>query len=136
MEYHLKTRSKTLRRFIDSIMPSLIKQLGLKNSRKELFINICRGPQLEDNDGVTSYIEQFDCIVILLRQCSSLEKLGLTLAHEMVHVKQLAKGKLKSKNGIRYWNGRAVSRKVKYLNQPWEIEAFSKQELLFRRAIQ
>jgi len=67
-------------------MPSLIKQLGLKNSRKELFINISRSPQLEDNDGVTSYIEQFDCIVILLRQCNSLEKLGLTLAHEMVHV--------------------------------------------------
>lgn len=136
MEYHIKTRSMSVRRFIDSIMPSLIKQLGLKNSRKELFINICKSDQLEDSDGVTSYVEQFDCIVVLIRSCNSLERLGLTLAHEMVHVKQLAKGKLKSKNGVRYWNGKVISKKVKYLNQPWEIEAFSKQELLFRRAIQ
>lgn len=136
MEYHIKTRSKKIRHFIDSVMPSLITQLGLKNSRKELFINICKGSELDDNDGCTSYLPKFDCIVILLKPCYSLERLGLTLAHEMVHVKQLAKGKLKTVKGVRYWNGKVVSKRVKYLNQPWEIEAFSKQELLFRRAIQ
>jgi hypothetical protein len=53
----------------------------------------------------------------------------------MVHVKQIAKGKLKTVKGINFWNGKKYSNKTKYLDQPWEIEAFSKQELIFRRAI-
>lgn len=136
MKYHIKTRSKKTRAFIDAVLPSMIDQLGLTNSRKELFINMTRMGALDGNDGMTSYLNRFDCIVILLKPNSSPEKLGITLAHEMVHVKQLAKGKLKNVRGFSYWNGKKYSNRTKYLDQPWEIEAFSKQELLFRRAIQ
>ena len=89
---------------------------------------------LDDNDGLTSHLKQFDAIVVLLKP-QSFDRLGVTLAHEMVHVKQLAKGTLKTVKGVSYWNGRRYSKRTKYLDQPWEIEAFSKQELLFRRAI-
>ncbi len=136
MEYHIKTRSKKTKAFIDAILPSMIDQLGLSKSRKGLFINITRSEALEGNDGMTSYLRQFDCVVILLKHTYSLEKLGLTLAHEMVHVKQLAKGKLKNVKGFSYWNGKKYSNRTKYLDQPWEIEAFSKQELIFRRSLQ
>ena len=136
MKYHINTRSKTVRNFIDNVMPSFIKQLGLQNSRKELLIKISKSPELEDNDGCTSYLKQFDCIVVLIKPCYSIERLGITLAHEMVHVGQLAKGRLKNVKGVNYWNGKRISKRTKYLDQPWEIEAFSKQELLFRRAIQ
>ena len=136
MKYHINTRSIKVRAFIDAVLPSIIDQLGLSNSRKELFINMTRSGVLEGNDGMTSYLNQFDCIVILLKPCYSMEKLGLTLAHEMIHVKQIAKGKLKTVRGYRYWNGKRYGDKIKYLDQPWEIEAFSKQELLFRRSIE
>lgn len=135
MKYHIKTRSKKTRAFIDAVLPSMIEQLGLSNSRKELFINITRNEALNGSDGMASYLRRFDCIVVLLKPCYSIERLGLTLAHEMVHVKQLAKGKLKTIKGISYWNGKRYNNKTKYLDQPWEIEAFSKQELIFRRAI-
>ena len=63
--------------------------------------------------------------------------MGITLAHEMVHVRQMAKGTLKSvAKGYSTWNGKLYnSKKTKYLDQPWEQDAFAKQELIFRRAI-
>jgi hypothetical protein len=134
MEFAVQTRSKRTQQFIERILPSLIKQLGLTRSKKLLFVKTAR-EGLEDNDGLTSYLQQFDAIVVILKP-QSFDRLGVTLAHEMVHVKQLAKGILKSEKGVNYWNGKRYSKRTKYLNQPWEIEAFSKQELLFRRAIE
>jgi len=133
MEFAVQTRSKLSKQFIEGILPSLIKQLGLERSKKLLFVRIARAG-LDDNDGLTSHLKQFDAIVVLLKP-QSFDRLGVTLAHEMVHVKQLAKGTLKTVKGVSYWNGRRYSKRTKYLDQPWEIEAFSKQELLFRRAI-
>ncbi len=133
MEFAVQSRSKRTKEFIEGILPSMIKQLGLKRSKKLLFIKIVRN-NLDDNDGLTSHIKHLGAIVILLKP-QNLERLGVTLAHEMVHVKQMAKGTLKTIKGVNYWNGKRYSNRTKYLNQPWEIEAFSKQELLFRRAI-
>ncbi len=133
MEYAVQSRSKRTKEFIEGILPSLIKQLRLKRSKKLLFVKIVRN-NLDDNDGLTSYLEQFGAIVVLLKP-QSLERLGVTLAHEMVHVKQIANGTLKTVKGVNYWNGKRYNKKTKYLDMPWEVEAFSKQELLFRRAI-
>jgi hypothetical protein len=62
--------------------------------------------------------------------------MGVTLAHEMVHVRQMAKGILKVENGVNYWRGKKYGKKTKYLDMPWEQDAFSKQELIFRRAVE
>jgi hypothetical protein len=62
--------------------------------------------------------------------------MGLTLAHEMIHVQQMARGILKTVKGINYWRGRKYSKKTKYLDMPWEIGAFSRQEIIFRRSIE
>ncbi len=132
MEYSVQSRSKQTKAFIEGLLPSMIKQLGLTRSKKLLFIRTVRN--LDENDGQTSHLRQFDAIVILLKP-QSLERLGVTLAHEMVHVKQIAKGKLKTIKDVHYWNGKRYSKRTKYLDQPWEIEAFSKQELVFRRAL-
>ena len=62
------------------------------------------------------------------------EALATTTAHEMVHVKQYAKGQLITKprkNGkspLNYWLGKL--NKKDYYNRPWELEAFSKQQIL------
>lgn len=135
MKFFIQSRSKTNKTFIERLLPSMIKQLGLSRSRKMLFIRITKEVEEEGNEGMTSYLRNFDSIVVLIKP-SSLEKMGITLAHEMVHVKQLAKGTLKTVRGVSYWKGKRYSKRTKYLDQPWEIEAFSKQELIFRRAIQ
>lgn len=51
-----------------------------------------------------------------------------TLAHEMVHAKQYLRGELDGYSGS--WKGRKP-RNYKYRNQPWEIEAYGREEYLF-----
>src|SRR6056300_957905 len=48
-----------------------------------------------------------------------------TLMHELIHVKQYAKGELgwRSREDITTWHGEKISRKVSYFDYPWEIEA-------------
>jgi len=134
MEFVIQARGRT-KKFFEAILPSMIKQLGLKNSRKVLVVRVSRSDVTDDNDGQTCYIPIADGIMVLIKP-QSLEKMGITLAHEMVHVKQIAKGYLKTMNGVSYWRGRRYNRRTKYLNRPWEIEAFAKQELIFRKAIE
>ena len=65
----------------------------------------------------------------------TIKSIGITLAHEMVHVRQMAKGILKIKNGVNYWCGKRYTKRTKYLDQPWEQDAFARQEIVFRKAI-
>jgi hypothetical protein len=48
----------------------------------------------------------------------------------------LAKGQLKylTKQN-RIWMGRHYTKKTRYLDQPWEQDAFARQEIIVRRAI-
>jgi hypothetical protein len=52
-----------------------------------------------------------------------------TIMHEMVHVKQYAKGELGwlSKSNTTKWKGRSVSRRMSYFDHPWEIEAHGRE---------
>jgi len=61
-----------------------------------------------------------------------------TVAHEMVHVKQYARGELKDTNHLSLckWKDKVVdSDKVNYYDQPWEIEAHGRERGLFFRWI-
>jgi hypothetical protein len=133
MEYIVKTRSKKTKQFIETIMPSIIKQLKLENSRKFVLIDIGNHSG-EGNAGMTMPLDAVDSYIVSIRP-GRLSDIGATLAHEMVHVKQLAKGVLRTNGNIKYWCGRRYSNKVKYLDQPWEQEAFAKQEIILRRAL-
>ncbi len=134
MEYIVEARSKQKKAFVEHMLPKMIKQLGLTKSKKVLLVRVANECD-EGNDGQTMPIPAIDSIIVVLKP-KPLDLLGITLAHEMVHVKQIARGTLKSINGVNYWNGKRVHHKTKYLNKPWEIEAFSKQELIFRRALE
>jgi hypothetical protein len=134
MEFKVQSRSPKSKFYVESLMPGLIKQLKLENSRKFVLIEIARG--ITPNAyGSTTNLPGLDSYIIALRP-QKWEDLGSTLAHEMVHVKQFAKGQLQSADGKNYWMGKRVTRRVKYLDQPWEVEAFQRQEILFRRAIE
>lgn len=60
----------------------------------------------------------------------------MTLAHEMVHVKQYAKGELKTlfNKKENRWKGRYITDdQYHYFDQPWEIEAFGREFGLYTR---
>jgi len=140
MENALEGPAKA-REFLSSLMPSMINQLGLTRSRRALLVKIT--PDVPDGmEGATMYIEVADCYLVLIKQPSRLTKSALinmatTLAHEMVHVRQLAKGQLKYlPREAKLWMGRRYTKKTRYLDQPWEQDAFARQEIIVRRAIE
>ena len=141
MEYKIEASNVKIRKFLESLMPSFIKQLGLTNSKRAVLVKVTKDLD-KDFQGATMNIEVADCMIVLIKPPKRLTPMSLmdmsgTLAHEMVHVKQLAKGQMKLlPNKARMWKGKRYSKKTKYLDMPWEIDAFSKQELLLRRALE
>ena len=140
MEHAFEGPAKA-REFLNSLMPSMIGQLGLSRSRRAVLVKIT--PDIPMGmEGATMYIDVADCYLVLIKQPRRLSKLTLlnmatTLAHEMVHVRQLAKGQLKYlPNQAKLWMGRRYTKKTRYLDQPWEQDAFARQEMLMRRAIE
>ena len=134
MKFAVKSRSKKSKIMIEALLPSIIKQLKLTKSKKFLLVEVNKDVG-EDNDGCTVPLPAIDSIVVTIKP-APLHLMGITLAHEMVHVKQLARGILKAENGVKYWRGKRYTKRIKYMNCPWELEAFAKQEILFRRAIE
>ena len=140
MEHAFEGPAKS-REFLSSLMPSMISQLGLTRSRRALLVKIT--PDVPDGmEGATMYIDVADCYLVLINQPRrltqrSLLNMATTLAHEMVHVRQLAKGQLKYlPREAKLWMGRRYTSKTRYLDQPWEQDAFARQEIIVRRAIE
>jgi hypothetical protein len=131
MNFIVQSRSKRTKKFFEAILPSMIRQLNLTNSRKCLIVKTDR----IDSQGVTLPFYDIDTYLVVVNSTKRLTDMGITLAHEMVHVRQMAKGKLKSVAKGNTWNGKLYTKKTEYLDQPWEQDAFAKQELIFRRAI-
>lgn len=133
IEVEGSARSK---KFVEAMLPSMVRQLGLEKSRKALLIRVaneCEG----DTEGMTIDLSKWTgAYLVIIKPRRNLVQLGLTLAHEMVHVKQLAKGLLRQKRSGHTWMGKMYGKKTPYLQMPWEIEAYSKQELILRRAFE
>ena len=132
MEFHVDGRGQT-KRFVESLLPSMLEQLKLTTSKKFLHVMIDR--DLEDL-GTTVPLNGLDTYLVVIKPQKDKALLGATLAHELTHVAQFAKGTLQLTPRGKLWKGKYYGRKVPYLDQPWEIQAFSKQEILFRRAIE
>ena len=132
MEFHVDGSPKA-KRFVESLLPSMIEQLKLTKSRKLLHVII--DPELEDL-GTTVPLTGLDTYLVVLRPVKDIATLGATLAHELTHVAQFAKGTLQITPRGKRWKGKYYGRRVPYLEQPWEIQAFAKQEIIMRRAIE
>jgi hypothetical protein len=141
MEYLVEATNPNVGKFFNSLMPSMIEQLGLTRSRRAVLIKVTDDIE-EGMQGATLNIDIVDCYLVLIKKPKRLTKAGLldmgtTLAHEMVHVRQLAKGQMKFlPNQNRIWMGKRYSNKTHYLDQPWELDAFARQEIVFRKAIE
>jgi hypothetical protein len=112
------------------------QDLKLKNSTWTLDVRTKRGIRFEtDSRGLVSHVGP-KYLIMCLDSGLDLERLVLTIAHEMVHVKQYARGHIKHKLGkkTKYWMGKP--NRKKYYEQPWELEAFAKERILANKIFQ
>lgn len=128
--------SRRNKKFVTAILPSIIKQLKLENSKKGVVVNIT--DECDDNQGITVDMSKItDCYMVVVKPRRHIQDIGITVCHEMVHVKQMAKGTLitdYSRDEYK-WSGKTYLKTTPYLDRPWEIEAYARQELIFRRAL-
>lgn len=73
-------------------------------------------------------VEYDDDIQIELNALQPLNTLYSTISHELVHARQFISGKLTYNNRIKYHVYEGVKHRFIYRNQPWEIEAYAKQD--------
>ena len=132
MEYHIDAGAKT-KRYIEGLLPSMLSQLSLTRSRQFLHIIVDRDIE---HTGQTVPLSGIDTVLVVLKPTRNWVDLGVTLAHELTHVAQFAKGQLKPTAKGKLWKGRLYKNNHPYLDQPWEIQAFARQEIVFRRAIE
>ena len=140
MEFKVEAGNKKVQRYLVTLMPKMIADLGLANSRRAVLVKVTKDTQ-EGMEGSTEYLQWADCYLVLLRPparqtLASTIALSTTLAHEMVHVRQMAMGILKVTPNGTFWRGKKYTKSTHYLDQPWERDAFSRQEIVFRRAIE
>lgn len=131
---HIVCGSRRNKRFVEAILPSIITQLGLSSSRKTVIIQI--QDDGSNNMGSTIAVDALSSYLVVVKPCRDIKEIGFTLAHEMVHVRQMARGILRAVKNGHVWAGKRYSNKTPYLDQPWEQDAFARQEIVFRRAIE
>lgn len=123
-------RESATKELVLNVIKFFIKDLKLTKSKYNLIVCFDRG--MAKREEVRGYVSKIGPTGLCMIIDSSLgfERLLLTLAHEMVHVKQYAKGQVKnnSRGKVRFWMGKSV--KKDYYEQPWELEAFGKERIL------
>ncbi len=132
MQYEITTRKSVKKNALTNLMAWLVADLKLTNAKA--FVQVI----LTEDKNALGQVSQIapGYFVVTLGKRLSLEKTLQTMCHEMVHVKQYVKGKLRNcpDTGDFIWCNMHFPRKTDYYQQPWEIQAFSQEILLFRRA--
>jgi hypothetical protein len=134
MEYQVKMKSKVRKDLVEKVIPFYAAQLNIENFNYNIIVvsnkNLRKCYQYNGQVFHSGPRE----ITIELDSYIKPGPLLVTLAHEMVHVKQMVRGQVqwhKARNGrvLPSWCGKIV--KAKYEDRPWEIEAMTRQEFLF-----
>lgn len=132
MQFEVTADNEKIKKYLEMITTSVLKELKLTRSRKTLLIMLG-----DDAEHMGSTVKLGDIIFVALNSNQTLFELGKTLAHELVHVKQFALGLLRhGKRGVTFWRGVKFGAKTPYLQRPWELQAFAKQEILLRLALE
>lgn len=139
MEIALYTKSKKRKNLLELGAKFYVRQLNLENSRFTLNVHSVTGLRKKQNCNGVVFQTDNNSITMQLDNRLCFGRLMFTLAHEMVHVKQIAKGQYKgiiSKNGKlhRCWMGKIVN--AKYMDRPWEKEAFGRELELVKSFLQ
>lgn len=134
MEIEIVTRSVKRKLMLDLATKFLRTELKLEKSKYALTIYNAPGLRKREGfNGICSEVADHDIVIMIdggLGECDLIQ----CLAHEMVHVKQIAKGQLQLDSKSRQtWLGQRVN--TVYHERPWEQEAFARERLLASRAL-
>jgi len=138
MELHVDMRRSQRRAFIEAAVNFYIKELNLTRSR--YLLTVLTDKELVSGHGCYGGVVQADKDIIGMVLDSRLpeHQLVQTIAHEMVHVKQIARGRLQNRvvknEMVNFWYGQPYTNEdLAYHRRPWELEAFRQErELAFR----
>tara|TARA_A100000164_G_C21743311_1_gene693393 strand:+ start:464 stop:943 length:480 start_codon:yes stop_codon:yes gene_type:complete len=143
MEINVTGGSARQRMYVESIaaftlnhlmprMKSIILNIQIKSFGKDETLGYC----LPDDDADQDRPREF---TIEINRTSRLRRMLETVAHEIVHAKQFARGELywSCVKGQNRWQGKWLSNSKKavkdYWDNPWEIEAHGRECGLFVR---
>lgn len=139
MNITIKGGSVTQKKYTKSIVEFCVKKMmprinnlditvRLKNIKEDAY-GYCHA----DPEGGAERLDRPREFELEIHNKMKLRKLLLTVAHEMVHVKQYARGELYQGTRIakHRWQGKWVSNNLDYWDQPWEIEAAGREVGLF-----
>ena len=122
--------NQSQKKHVHKMVEFCVKTLMPKMNNLDITVNLttpkgAMGYCCETDDNRTFEIEA--------DKSQSLRNLLETVAHEMVHAKQFARGELyeSSRTNKHRWQGRWLSKEPGYWDQPWEIEAHGRECGLF-----
>ena len=130
MQIIMEGRASPTKSIIETSANFFAKELGLSRSRFTLLIMTEKG--MARREGMRGAVHKVGpkFITMIIDSGLEFERLIITLAHEMVHVKQYARGQIKPSRSCKthYWMGQHIRKS--YYDQPWEIEAYTKERVL------
>lgn len=142
MDLHIKGGNKKQRELIESMMRFTANKLMTRRLSNTLYIEVFLSRTLMKKRNIYGICSWDDNpyrakdFLIELDSSVKLRRLLETAAHEMVHVKQYARGELQqlmSKKCHKFRGEYFPDGEVEYWDLPWEIEAHGRETGLFVR---
>jgi len=132
--YEITGRCKN-RKVVETLLTRLCKELGIADHEANLEIRFVSECGEEGDESYGWAIADQEEGELEIAKTHKGKKVGFlmqmrTIVHEMVHIKQFLKGEL-DEQGIR-WYGELYDN-VPYSKQPWEIEAYGREDELFMK---
>lgn len=136
MNLEIHTKSEDKRKLLEALGKTYAKILKINNRKGNVFVSTKRDVRSgHDADGITLGLEKD--IFIFIQSTLGFSDTARVLAHEMVHAKQYLLGQIKHREhrgkSYVYWMGKI--NKNDYLNQPWEVAAYSQESILMHKAL-
>ena len=136
MDIEVMARKSASKMLVETCLQVFRNELKLQNSRYSLIVVPKRRMSVEE--GVRGSVFKIAPTIIGMSIDTALdiERLIIALAHEMVHVKQYARGQITHGKNLnsRFWMGKKF--RGHYYDLPWEVEAFSKERVLANKVFQ
>lgn len=134
MEYEIHSKVGKQKRMLERLMPGYLKHLGIANAKG--FITIVVEKRLDREGGAIRNPEIPELYYIVVSGALSQRLLATAVAHELVHIKQMVKGQLRTTiDGRFFWCGKEIfPADMDYFDLPWEVQAYAKQEITMIRA--
>lgn len=131
MKLLVNMRKSDTKDLIESCVNFYAKELNIKDSNFALIVNSRKGLMKNADCRGVAYVVAGRIFGLDIDSKLTVETLIEVLAHEMVHIKQFARGQVKYKGRSMYWLGKKVVKsKINYFDQPWEHDAWAKERIL------